>query len=485
MQIFNKRIMYILLGAILCMMFGIKSYAADSEKMEALKEQTLENYNFQLSDSMAEEILNYWQNHPDNYMYSGKTGSTWFAFIFTADGTRYDENNRTVYVVNGDRIYNINTDGSSYGFTNSANSFTAPNGFEYGLYDEFGVDVDYLDFEYNPRINAPEYDVYWNTGWLGDVGPDVTLSPYDIPFEIVYKNSANNAYWGTDDNEVEQNGKLFLSYRFYVPKSYTVVRKSGYYEYTVNEYAYSDYYEWYGIELDSNTNLNLYLSDLNALGSNIYPQSDYLENQMRNDYAEFLSNVTQTFNGESYDPTIHGFGFQNDGNYIGVWGNRVEVNMCYYTKWNDTYYRGDYSKWTVTVPEKWVGMNAKNYPWDMNGSKVSSYSVLLDGQEVEEDMENTDVFLPSNIPDYGTIQNVVSDDIASNIPNTMNYPTITQYNHDNIFTTFVSTYQTAGKTLKDYGQFFAQAVTWIPGEIWSIIGMGFSMAIVIMVIKVL
>ena len=81
--------------------------------------------------------------------------------------------------------------------------------------------------------------------------------------------------------------------------------------------------------------------------------------------------------------------------------------------------------------------------------------------------------------------------VGSNVPNYPDYPTIRSYNADNFlvqtmnYLDYLNNEESEKTLFGEFGHFLATLFVFIPGEIWTIIAVGFSLVIVVMFLKIL
>lgn len=75
--------------------------------------------------------------------------------------------------------------------------------------------------------------------------------------------------------------------------------------------------------------------------------------------------------------------------------------------------------------------------------------------------------------------------VTQNVPNYPDYPTIASYNKDNLLVDTMDQLSSLEGFFGEFGSFLVTAFAFMPAWIWAIIGVGFSLSIVVMFIKIL
>ena len=171
-----------------------------------------------------------------------------------------------------------------------------------------------------------------------------------------------------------------------------------------------------------------------------------------------------------------------DNKWLGSFGSIFEITFCYAEIRDDKVYTGYWVRYTTSNPKKLALVNYYEQNILHTGEEINYSTQSVSPYQVESESDQEGATIPNSI---NSGNNYTINISTQQVPNDMEYPTIVSYNHDNIFTTFVGTYNTAGNTLSGFAQFLNSTLLWIPSEIWFIVGMGFSMAILIMIIKIL
>lgn len=104
--------------------------------------------------------------------------------------------------------------------------------------------------------------------------------------------------------------------------------------------------------------------------------------------------------------------------------------------------------------------------------------------------ENVDP-VSSSSPEPSVIINPVNTSpnvnvtVTQNVPNYPDYPTIASYNKDNLLVDTINSLNSFTQFFGDFGLFLTTAFGFIPEWIWGIIGVGFSLSIIVMFLKIL
>lgn len=291
-----------------------------------------------------------------------------------------------------------------------------------------------------------------------------TNDQYKVPYKVNFYDHA----W--DDEESEPTPLyLYMMVRYWTPLSVNGLTKNGFQYWNVNKYKASTGYVLNTYELGE---------PLPSNGASEFVMQDV--DEFHDGWEEFRSGITTEFTGE-YDQT-HKSLWNEYARNAGIYGNRVEIYCCYFKEVEGVFYSGLWTHWISDQPEQ-ISVQQVGQVGQNNGKETNGTSSVIMPNNAKENVEATDPNMPANIPNNATNVNVTINNPS--VPNNMNYPTITSYNHDNMFTTFIGTYNNATQYLGGFAQFCNSVLLWIPAEIWAIVGTGLAMAIIIMVVKIL
>ena len=443
-----------------------------------------------VSNDNNDSCKNYWESHSDKkvlaYINSSGNGSVVFG-----DNLSYDTQGALHYY-NADQFGYILYSSSGKFSDANWNSSYYPNGtitgYRFvGFYDGLG-NTDWGAMTFDPsiptplvisgkqsvRFTLPSHTVN-GVSWGGRI-----LSCW-MPKWTYYDN-----YWDycvSHDEELY----IYLAYRFWLPNSFNLNNNT--YNWKNSPYVASETYE---------------LSSFVAMqslpeGGGDFDMYDSFEvtgpngtfGKMYYDYYSFVDSFMPQFTGDieytiNYDDG-RSLTFDNrsqvlEGRYMPCqMGGIVEVYTCYFAVRDGIPYCGMWQTWTSTSPYE---TNVADLSQDSSFEfPYYASSVLPEMGEIATTAENPSA--PQEVPTYSNNVVINNGTTEQSVPNNMNYPTIVQYNHDNIFTSMISTYNDAASFFGDFPVFFAACLGWIPSPIWAIIGLGFSVAILVMIIKII
>lgn len=340
------------------------------------------------------------------------------------------------------------------------------------------IDFSWSNVKYDMTVPTPKIKAFWidvnnhsftNGAMAGQLG-------YEVPFayRIMGNDNVKDYYVYIDIKFwTPISGKLKAENGFvtFIPESMTSLGELAYYEFS-DQIKATDH-SW---EINFNGN---------------FPREEDIRNKWMN-LRHNLENGTNQVTPMKYETNLTGESRTNAIQQANealrnaaLYGNRVRIRACYwYLDGNDMIRCGNFTEWYSTQPTENTVQNIA----DLNnnqGNEATGVASTIPVESVVNDVENPSPYPPLNINGLGTNVNVTVNNGNQQVPNNQNYPTVVTYNHDNIFTAFVGTYNDASSMLGDFSNFVASTFVWIPTQIWILISMGFAMAIVIMIIKIL
>ena len=374
--------------------------------------------------------------------------------IFFIGANNYIDGN-TIYLVSPNEYYYNNATapaGTNYNSVSFVNN--DQNTYYWGNKSLFLANfIDYDNLVYNPQIPRPEIDVSY-------------ILSVDLPEE---REPVFNAQLVVGDNS---NYYVEILYKFGTPGSVELGLNSlGKVVYTYDLYDYSQLLTLYGLQ-DNKRSINIVLDD------EFLPAFTIFYNTVRNmqDYPLFWS-VIPGWNSEPIPPRVT----QAKAYYLNymmsqmpMYGNRLEFFVRYYTiDSSNRVVVGDWVHWqsrtgsiTVEPPADYVD------------------NVALPGY-VDY---NNDTYNPADDTYTGTgAPTGISPLVINNtlVPNYPDYPTIADFNRDNILTSYMDTARSLPDYFREFGRFCTDTFSFIPAFVWGIITFGFLGSIIIMFIKIL
>lgn len=320
--------------------------------------------------------------------------------------------------------------------------------------------IDYTTISYDPNYPYPWITAYAERGTMTG-----NCVPYKWVFDgITYDQNISDVY-------------AFLAVRFWAPSKIKIDINNGNPTYEAITYEssesipiwnfqdrhviYSGAGDW---EIDGMETTTAIYAEWDAFKQTVEPT-------FTSDVLDMSSSVFQdaVYNYNQYS------GMQ------GTLGNKMQLKTCYFTTFNGYVTSGLFTVWNSTQPQTFdlqqIGRWANNAGKEASGAQYNE-----DVQSAVDSMEEESAPVPSDNPTNGINLNV---NMNYQVPNTMQYPTVVAYNHDNLFTSMISTYNNASQFLGQFPAMFVDCLGWIPQPIWEVIALGFGVAILVMILKIL
>ena len=183
--------------------------------------------------------------------------------------------------------------------------------------------------------------------------------------------------------------------------------------------------------------------------------------------------------------------FENLRKVCCFYGNELKLFVRYFVINNDTQFVvGSWRIWNSRTPNSFTDQTPTWYqPYIQASGTTGTSSNTASNTQQDPDV----ITIPPGSGDPTGIYYIpdINISVGSNVPNYPDYPTIRSYNADNFLVKTMNylDYFDEPNTQHDiFGQFgnFCQSIfLFIPGEIWSIIALGFCLVIVVMFLKIL
>lgn len=447
---------YILFVFAFIMMFSIKVKAYTSSDLSNLKSAVSQNCGVTISDQYAIQILNKWEVEKNTYStlimnyvsQAGALNANLVSLINSEDSTTIRI--RGLYASNAPGYTGTITFGGP-----ATQTVQKTNYVNLGTWENFHtVPIEWDNPQYNPNMPIPEFTT--NYGAIS-----VNSSSPEIPFDIEFQNPSTDYfieiyvnYWIPDNMSISINRTL-LNNDGYVYKALS--------RDLVNDYLIEPE-QMLKISGINNFKLQLQTSWENALdnvpeSSIEYANPNNLPNGMFTQYKNTYENYCRRI--------------------LGFYGSQFTIMMRYFAVVNETeYVIGAWRTWTSYSPNEFT-------------ERIPDYYVPYVPASGQENITNdVDPETVSVVSGSGTSTGVVADPnyyitVNQNTPNYPDYPTIASYNKDNLLLDTINQMNSLSSFFGQFGEFLTLSFSFFPAWIWAIIGVGFSISIVVMFLKIL
>lgn len=455
-----RKFIKIFIGLVLFASLKMPVYAAPSDPdgwqtdpvlaalMSVIQEQTGSMPN----DTFKRNVWQYGYNPQDNYnvvMY--KDNTQLFLYIGNESNIYLTDNNTKVVVGN-----------SNYAIWNFS-SQTSGNNYIYGPYtftlgDQYSWVGSYMDaitgYEYSASI--PNF-----TGGMKTIVNEEYSSP-NVPITLT-----QNKILPSDPDYSRYN--LEVKIRFALPTLVTLYKLNGSVQWDFDGYVKSDWEDLWtyddGVKL-TQTGVNSYSV---SLPSTIQSWTDLYNDNLNNVNFEWQYNELNSVKLALFTQ-FKEFNLP----MAGVAPNIADMYVRYSIKENGSI---KYGRWTHIVNNQFSVVPPGSI---FEVPEVPSQGQsILDNQTVDDQINN-------NLPDPYVLPNInVVNTVNMPDQNIMNYPTITTYNQDHLLKYAMDTAEGLPGLFTSITSFCQIAFAFIPAEIWTLIGFGFALSIVVMFMKVL
>lgn len=477
-----KKIKFIATAILIVLLISRKALAAGNYASGMTEEQTqiflsdlasrgFNMSNFNINGGNLQTVLAMWVNGGKIYGYQRTNGYVYFYagdMTFTENGFIITQNNAAKVCY---KYYTVNQwDGGIYQSPttqeNAASQAVAI--FSSESFNDYFTVIDYDNYTYDPSIYVPNIKAVYSGS-----NPSQTASSYSIPVTFTIDNGTGVEYG------------IQVKYKLWMP---TIV-KFNYSDGGAVTYNYSNYTSAIGtlFEMGDDTVISAAENGINANYS--FNLSSKL-NEWQNFHDVVIQDQTYQSNVSDYSSSQNSY-LRFNKNALKM-GNRLEIWVRYYYVDDGIAYAGDWRHWLSEAPQEQDLVSSVQY---VNGSNVAADSNQINpsDQEISEELEAPVSVLPS----YQNVQVTV----INQVPNNMNYPTISAYQNDNMLVDTMNNatkimnwlngegeFEQAGMTGASnggFGAFLGASFGFIPWYIWAVIAVGFGFSIVIMILKVL
>ena len=449
-----KKIFFLL--PILVFMISLNVKAASNEDISTLKQKVNNSIGVTLSDSLASQIIDKWQTSGYTNCWVNKSTQ---GLVQVTLANAYNMNSGNYYptssYINTGFVSPSST--STLTWNNVSGSYiSGVSGYScyVGTWSDFHtVPIEWYNPQYNPNMPIPEFNTNYNE-------LNVNSSSPEIPFDITFVNPNNNYYI-----------EIFCDY--WIPYNLSI----NIFDRQNND---GGSYKALSKELISNYLIDpeqmIRISGINNLKLQLQSNwEDALEQVPVSslEYANPNSLPTGMFN--QYKSTYENY----CRNILGFYGSQFTIMMRYFTIVNDTQYVvGAWRTWTTYSPNEFTERLPAYYVPYVPASGQENITNNVDPEEVQV------------VSGTGSATGAISDPnyyitVNQNTPNYPDYPTIASYNKDNLLIDTMNQVKSLNAFFGDFGGFLTASFAFIPAWIWAIIGVGFSLSIVVMFLKIL
>lgn len=450
----------------------IISFASPNDSnLIVIQEEINVFYNVSVSDDFMNQISLAGFNPNDNYFLWLRKSSTYLqAYVYSAA-----EYNTITHQLNctspGTQVNYHLSNGSVY--TNSSNSWNV----------SIDVSTDQIIGYYNNVIESDAIHDYsipnFSATFVNPINENLNEPQICVGFE--YSHGGSGRRRGEVSATIEPSSSpspnRFLEYNVEVVARFGICNK-----FNIN--GTGSFLNWYPVNVDYTDFINVYeISDNKKItdkGNNDYyldlpntlqEWTDLYNSNVETIVFNWNANITAT--GKNYQQNNYK---NNNMKYAGVQYNIADVYVRFVKMVNGEKHVGN---WTHYVNSS-VGTGTPPYnSIDVIPIEPSANTSILDPDSGDQLIEN------------GNQDNTLLPDInvntVVNMPNQnqLNYPTVVSYNKDVVFQEWAGFAERIPNFFTSITAFATMAFSFIPSEIWAIIGMGLVLSIAVMVLKIL
>ena len=453
-----KSKLYVLCSMLFCSLvasvffFGISSKAASEYASGKVVDDIYTNLGITESIANASTFLDYWYNVKSTYPYAfayTNSNKTYVRFYMVGSAS---VDYTKVYWENG-AIYISHNTGQSLGTQSTSASDTGNlplNQVAYfGNYDDYTTPaIDWDNPLYSANIVAPYVNITYR---------DFTSVPtYDVPLNV----------------DIGSNGNLYVEAfaLFDIPTQvFAIYGRNGYDYQTLDKYTiYREIVSPQSFKVPGDFSLDsfhLLLNDAWYNAASLITDQDIVFA-----FPDGLTNphVQDTAKNRYYNLRKNQC----------MAGNNVYLYFRYFTVIDSDFVVGPWRVWSSYDPGSYS---------DQVPSYIQPYlpAVGTTGTNTQVEPVNTSSPEPSQIYNPSSTGSNVNVTVTQNVPNYPDYPTIASYNKDNLLVDTINQLGSIESFFGEFGSFLVTAFAFMPAWIWAIIGVGFSLSIVVMFLKIL
>lgn len=378
----------------------------------------------------------------------GQANASTSLLRYSSANNTYTTIDSCVYVQTGTTGITLQFNPGNYGYTSSTIPVFQNTSDLDSYISSSPIQVDWDHPYYSVAIPTPEYDVTYRK-----VGLDV-----DVPLNFNFNAPLDGEYY------VEIMAEFALAdYLTFMPVSRYFEASS--YSYVTKEIVNPVQYVL-ASDLTANT-LNSVLTNMWQAALNEVPLSNVSIKFPTDFSAQDILNWR-----EAYDELR---------STCGVAGTSIKFYARYFLIVDDT-------KFVVGPWRIWNSVSPKTFN-DELPSYYLPYAIASGntGTSTSTSSDPDDVYIPVGGDNptgeyYSPSFNIT---VGNNVPNYPDYPTIASYNMDNLLVSTMNNAKGLSGFFGEFGGFLTASFAFIPSWIWAIIGVGFSLSIVVMFLKIL
>ena len=328
-------------------------------------------------------------------------------------------------------------------------------------YSEMQPDIDWDNPLYSANIPTPQYEITYRT---------LSSTPIvDVPLNVNVTNGRESLY-------IEVKACFELPRRIYVD-----------YDRQFGRYVYSGASRSLAVWEDIIDKENLRASNNTSV--------DYIHTQLVSAWQDNYDAVSLTDDDWYFSDLIFSGTYSTiKARYANLrkvccfYGNQMKLMVRYFTIQNDTQFVvGAWRVWENSDPTNFYDELPEYYEPYFPASGNSGTLIT-----VESTPDPETIIPPGSGTPTGTYYTPgINITVGQNVPNYPDYPTIRSYNADNFlvktmnYLDYLDDPDTSHDLFGEFGNFCQSIFVFIPGDIWTIIAVGFCLVIVVMFLKIL
>lgn len=447
-----KKLIIILLP-ILIFILGTKCYAFSESDVSNLRNAFYNQFNVTLNETYARNLLTFWEQNGNNYPYMGmqKTSSNKYAFIIGQER----QGNSTQWGFYGYKTSDVADPTTATTITWAISSpaqmlLTMQGNLKIGPWSSWHtVPIDWQNPLYSIAIKTPSFEVTYR---------NILYNEVDVPLNV--------------NMTVDQQSELYCE----VMAEYTLPNNLQY-RYSSNSFEASQY-----------TRISKTIVSADQLVKARTLSASGLYAVLKNKYAECLqelplSNVSIRFPSDfSAQEILDARDTYDELRQVcTVGGTAIKIYIRYFSIENDT-------QFVVGAWRIWNSVNPKTFGVELPSWYQPYIPASGDqGTNTTTDSDPDVVVIPAGgqSPTGQYYDPSINITVGNNVPNYPDYPTIATYNLDNMLVDTMNNVRGLSSFFGEFGSFLTLTFSFFPAWIWAIIGVGFSISIVVMFLKIL
>lgn len=454
-----RKFIMALLGIILACSMSIPVLASPSDPTgwqnnniyDALEDTVYDSWGYPLSDADKEHLWIYGWNPQDNF---------YLVLVKYPNNLNYYYGSNPV--LSGDTIF-FSSGYTMLTYTSGPSSYSTMGNYTVTVNENTQI-LGYYNDIVSGEVADPSIPNF--TGGIHTNLNEYVSSP-NIPLSIVYNKLSNI------DTTDYTRYRLEVKARFAIPTEITVSKVNRQLQYDYSGYMWTNFENIWTYTDNIHLSLATYNSYKASLPGTLSSWTTLFNNAIDPSNFSVHFNYNDTaINKNAIIAQLTGFNLP----MAGVDPNKFDIYVRFCEVDNGVIKYGRWTHYTNSNIE--VVKTPADTIQDIPIQLPTAVSVLDDDQV--SDQINNNLPDPYIIPDIN-INNTV------NYPdqNTLNYPTITTYNQDELLKYAIDTSKQLPSLFENITAFCQIAFSFIPAEIWAIIGFGFALSIVVMFMKIL